>query len=249
MATDLSAADFAAMIDVPVPQLATLEREGLPTVTKSKAKCYPVPRAVTWYIEYAVSRRVGGIPPRTNQQDLAALLGVTPRQVKNLVDGGKISSIVEGGRRLYPLPLCVHEFVKYQRELAQVKEEKLDQLDQAKLRKLNAEAEQAEMDLLRKRGELLDRPTSERAMSEVLQALRSEVDQMPGRYARKTVQLANAQRARAVWREAANELLVRLGAAVAAVGRRIQIVAEDLTPDEAETEVAAAAAAEVGADG
>ncbi len=237
------------MIDVPVAQLAALEREGLPTVSKSKAKLYPVPRAITWYIEHAVARRVGGIPPRTNQQDLAGLLGIVPRQVKNLVDTGKLSSIVETGRRLYPLPLCVHEFVKYQRELVQVKKDELDLLDQAKLRKLNAEAEQAEMDLLRKRGELLDRPTSERAMSEVLQALRSEVDQMPGRYARKTVQLTNAQRSRAVWREAANELLVRLGSAVAAVGRRIQIVAEDLTPEEAEEDVAAVGAGEAAANG
>jgi hypothetical protein len=249
VATDFSAAEFAAMIDVPVAQLAALEREGLPTVSKSKAKLYPVPRAVTWYIEHAVARRVGGIPPRTNQQDLAGLLGIVPRQVKNLVDTGKLSSIVENNRRLYPLPLCVHEFVKYQRELVQVKKDDLDLLDQAKLRKLNAEAEQAEMDLLRKRGEMLDRVISQRAISELLQALRSEVDQREGRNARKTVQLSSVAKSRAVWREASNELLVRLGAAVAAVGRRIQIVAEDLTPDEAEEEVSTTPAEEVGADG
>lgn len=240
------------MIGVPTAQLAALEREGLPTVAKAraKAKLYPVPRAITWYIEHSVARRVGGIPPRTNQQDLAGLLGVVPRQVKNLVDTGKLSSMIENGRRVYPLPLCVHEFVKYQRELAQAKDGKpMNPLDQAKLRKLNAEAEQAEMDLLRKRGELIDRPTSERAMSEVLQALRSEVDQMPGRYGRKTVQVSSAAKSRAIWRECSNELLVRLGASVAAVGRRIQIIAEDLTPEEADEEVASVTDDEVRNDG
>jgi phage terminase Nu1 subunit (DNA packaging protein) len=225
------------MIGVPIEQLAVLEREAMPTVGKGKEKRYPLPGAIRWFVDYSVARRVGGVPPRVNQQDLAALLGVVPRQVKNLVDSGKITSIVEGPKRLFPLPQTVHEFVKYQKELAGAgKKDALDPLDAAKLRKISAEADQAEMDLLQKRGELLDRVTAQRGLSEVLQALRSQLGQAPNRYDRKFVGLTSATKARAVLKTVINSELVRLGAVVAAVGRRIQVVAEDLVDEEAQTE-------------
>lgn len=235
MAADLPEAEFAAMIGVRTEQLAALERDGLPTVGKAKKKRYPVPRAITWFIEYSVDRRVGGVPPRVNQHDLAALIGVTPRTVSNLVTAGTISSLIEKGKRVYPLPVVVHEFIKYQKELGSTtKGKEMDPLDAARLRKLNADAEQAEMDLLRKRGELLDRVTSERAISEILQALRSQGAQAPGRYDKRFVQLPTAAVARALLREMFNAEFTRWGATVAGIGRRIQVVAEDLTPDEEE---------------
>lgn len=240
------------MIGVASEQLVALEREGLPTVGTGKAKRYPVPMAVRWYIDFVVQRRVGGVPPRANQQDFAALVGVVPRQVKNLVDSGKITSVVEGNRRLYPLPGAVHEFIAYQKELVKGgKGEQLGALDMARLRKLNADADQAEMDALRKRGELIDRVTSERAIGEILQAIRSQIGQAPNRYARKFIAIQTEAKARQTLKTILNGELVRWGAAVAAVGRRIAIVAEDLAPDETDlaTDGEAPAGGEAPADG
>jgi phage terminase Nu1 subunit (DNA packaging protein) len=244
VATDLTETDFAAMIGVPVEQLAALEREGMPTIGKAKTKRYPVPSAIRWYVDYAVARRVGGIPPRVNKKDLAALVGVVDRTVTNLVDAGKVPSLIENGRRLYPLPAAVHEFIKYQKELAQgTKKDDMNELEKARLRKLNAEADQAEMTSLRLRGEFIDRVTSQRAIAEIVQSLRSQVGQAPNRYGRKFVAIPTEAKARQVLKLVLNDELVRWGAVVAAVGRRIQVVAEDLEPiesDEAVTEPVAA---------
>ncbi len=236
MATDLTESDFAAMIGVATEQLASLEREGLPTVGTGKAKRYPTPMAVRWYIDFVVTRRVGGIPPRANQQDFAALVGIVPRQVKNLVDNGKITTVIDGSRRLYPLPLAVHEFIKYQKDnAAGARKEELSELDAARLRKLNAEADKAEMEALRDRGEQMMRVDSERAIGEILQALRSQINQAPNRYSRKFVGLTTEAKSRQMLKSMFNGELVRWGAAVAGVGRRISIVAEDLTPDDEES--------------
>lgn len=228
MATELSEGDFAGVIGVPVAQLAALEREGLPVVTRAKEKRYAMPAAAHWFIEYSIARRVGGIPPRVNQQDLALLLGVVPRQVKNLVDAGKIPSVVEGPRRLYPLPQAVHEFVKYQRELAQgTKGATTDPLQAAKLRKLNAEAEQAEMALLRDRGELVERVLQQRTLGEIFQAVRSAIEQVPGRHDRKFVGLSSAAAARKVLRQVMKgDVLHRISAVVVTIGRQVQLVDE-----------------------
>jgi phage terminase Nu1 subunit (DNA packaging protein) len=232
VAIDVAEAELSAMIGVPLEQLAALERDGMPVIGKAKGKRYPLPGAIKWFVEYSIARRVGGVPPRVNQQDLAGLLGVVPRQVKNLVDTGKISSVVEGGKRLHELPKVVHEFVKYQKELAGAgKKDALDPLDAAKLRKMTAEADAAEMELLHKRGELLDRVTAERAMGELVQAMRSEVQQVPARHDRNVIGLKDAAHGRKALKSVSNELLVRMGAVVAAVGRRIQLVAEDLQTD------------------
>lgn len=234
MATDLAEAEFAAMIGVPVAQLAALEKEGLPHLTRAKEKRYPTPMGVTWFIEYSVARRVGGIPPRVNQLDLAALLGIVPRQVKNLVDGGKLPSMIEHGKRVYPLPAAVHEFVKYKVDQVSKDDDKLDALDQAKLRKLTAEAEDAEMDLLQKRGELIDRVTSQRAVAEIVGGLDGQMSEAPSRHSRKLIGLKNESSARKALREIINAERTRWAATVAAVGRRIQVVAEDLTPEPEE---------------
>lgn len=226
MATELAPAEFAAAIGVKKEDLAALERAGLPFVNRKKdGRVYPLPAAVTWYVEHAIATRVGGIPPRTTQKELASLVGYTPRTLSNLVDEGKLKTVVEQGRRVYVLPDCVHQIIEHRESQARGKTgEKLTAFDEAKTRKMEADAQSSELTLMERRGELLARPLVERAFSELLQALKAQLVQFASRYEADLVGLENRIKVRAVLKPAMHAELLRLGAAGAQVGRRIQMI-------------------------
>lgn len=241
MAAELTAADFAEAIGVPVSDLATLERAGLPFVNKKKeGRAYPVPKALRWYVDHAITTRVGGIPARTTQRELAALTGYVPRQISNLVDEGKVKTVVEGGKRLYPLPQAVIEILAHRESIAKGKTgEKMTALDEAKLRKMESEAQSSELDLMVRRGELLDRVLVERALSELLQSLKAQLIQFAPRYEADLVGLDSRLKVRAILKPAVNAEIQRLSSAAAQVGRRIQMIdatadADDETAEEAD---------------
>ncbi|MHB1297282.1 MAG: hypothetical protein ACYC0B_02035 [Gemmatimonadaceae bacterium] len=240
MATELSATDFAEAIGVKVADLPALERAGLPFVNRKKdGRVYPLPRALTWFVDHAVTTRVGGIPPRTKQKDLAALVGYSPRQISNLVDDGKVKTVVEGGHRLYPLPDAVHAIIAHREEQARGKSgEKMTALDEAKLRKMQADAEASELTVMQRRGELLDRVLVERAISELFQAIKAQLVQFTPRYEADLVDLETRVKVRGVLKPAVNAEITRLASAVAQVGRRIQMIdaENDADPDEDENE-------------
>lgn len=232
MALELTPVDFAAAIGVKVAELAALESAGLPFVNKKKGgHVYPLPTAVRWYVDHAISARVGGIPARTGQKDLAELVGYSARQISNLVDEGVVPSVIEKGKRQYPLPAAVHKIIEYRESMARGKssDEKLSALDEAKLRKMDADAQVAELDLLERRGELLDRVLVERALSEMLQALKAQLVQFAPRYEADLVGLDSRLKVRAVLKPAVQAEILRLQSAAAQVGRRIQSI--DATVD------------------
>lgn len=234
MATELAAKDFAEAIGVKVEALSALERSGLPFVaTKKSGHLYPLPKALTWYVEYQVAARVGGIPPRTYQKEFAALVGYTPRQISNLVDDKVITTIVESGKRTYPLPDAVLEVMKYREAQAKGKSgEKETEYDAAKTQKMKADAQTAELNLMRQRGELIDRGLVARAIGELLAALKAQLVQFPARYEADLVGLESRVRVRGVLKPAINQEIQRLSAAAAQVGRRIQMI-EASDDDEA----------------
>lgn len=236
MATELTAQGFADAVGVKLADLAPLERAGLPFVNrKRKGHAYPIPGAFTWFVEHAIATRVGGIPARTTQKELAALTGYGPRQIANLVDEGKVKTVVEGGRRLYPLPQAVHEVMAHRDALARGKSsDKMTPLDEAKLRKMEADAQAAELDLLERRGELLGRVLVERALSELLQALKAQLVQFGPRYEADLVGLESRLKVRALIRPAVNAEIQRLSAAAAQVGRRIQMIDASDRDDDGE---------------
>lgn len=240
MATELPPAEFAAAIGLKVDQLPALERAGLPFVTRKKgARVYPLPGAVRWYIEHALTTRTGNVPPRINQKDLAELVGYSPRQISNLVDDKKLTTIVEGGRRVYPLPLAVHEAMKHREELARGKtEEKLSAHDAAKLRKWEADAQSAELDLMERRGELIDRALAARAVGDLLAGLKAQLVQFTPRYEADLVGLDTRLKVREVLKPAINQEILRLSAAAAQVGRRIQMIDATNEDDESSLEEA-----------
>lgn len=226
MAIELGPADFAAAIGVKVADLAALERAGMPYINRKKdGHAYPLPTAITWYVERAVTTRVGGIAPRTTQKDLAMLVGYTPRQIANLADEGVVHTVVEEGRRLYPMPAAVHEIIAHREAKARGKTgEKMTPLDEAKLRKYLADAGDSELTLLERRGELIARVLANRALAELLQSLKAQLVQFPSRYEADLVGLENRVKVRGVLKPAINAELTRLGVAAAQVGRRLQMI-------------------------
>jgi hypothetical protein len=226
VAVELAPPDFAAAIGVKLGDLAALERAGLPFINKKKdGHFYPLPAAITWFVERAIATRVGGIAPRMNQKDLAMLVGYTPRQIANLAEAGTVKTVVEDGKRLYPMPAAVQEIIAYRETLARGKtDEKMSALDEAKLRKYLADAGDSELTLQERRGELIDRALASRAIAELLQALKAQLVQFPSRYEADLVDLSSRTKVRGVLKPAINAEISRLGAAAAQVGRRIQMI-------------------------
>lgn len=235
MATELGPSEFAAAIGVKADQLPALERAGLPFVNRKKqGHVYPLPEAVRWYVDHAISTRVGGIPPRTSQKELAALVGYSPRQLTNLVEEKKLTTIVEGGKRLYPLPTAVLEIIAHRESQARGKSgEKMTALDEAKLRKMEADAQASELNLMERRGELIDRGLAARAIGELLAALKAQLIQFVARHESDLVGLENRVKVRGVLKPAINQEIQRLSAAGAQVGRRIQMIDATADPEDA----------------
>lgn len=226
VATELGPSEFAAAIGVKADQLPELERAGLPFVNKKKqGHVYPLPDAVRWYVDRELSTRVAAVPPRVTQKELARLVGYSPRQLTNLVDDNKLTTIVESGKRFYPTDKCVQEIIKHREALARGKSgDAASELDEVKLRKERARAEREELDLLKERGELIARPLAERAIGELLTALKAQLVQFPSRYESDLVGLENRVKVRAILKPAVHQEIQRLSAAAAQVGRRIQMI-------------------------
>lgn len=231
MATELGPSEFAAAIGVKADRLPELERAGLPFVNKKKqGHVYPLPDAVKWYVDHAIATRVGGVPPRTTQKELAALVGYSPRQLTNLVDEKKLTTIVESGKRMYPLPTAVLEVIAHREAQARGKSgEKMTALDEAKLEKMQADAHLSQLNLMERRGELIDRSLAARAIGELLAALKAQLVQFPARHESDLVGLETRVKVRAILKPAVHQEIQRLSAAAAQVGRRIQMI--DATAD------------------
>lgn len=238
MAAELTPADFAAAIGVKLGDLAALERDGLPFVNRKKeGRAYPLPAAIRWFVEYSVTNRVGGIPPRTTQRELATLTGYTPRQISNLVDEKKVTTLVEGGKRVYPLPQAVLELLAHRESVARGKSgEKVSDLDEAKTRKAKADADLTELQLMRERGEVIDRLLAVQALGEMLQALKGQLVQFPPRYEADFVGLDSRLKVRAILKPAMNAEIQRLQSAAAQVGRRIAAISAAEDADERDDE-------------
>lgn len=233
MATELGPSEFAAAIGVKADRLPELERAGLPFVNRKKqGHVYPLPAAVTWFVQHVLSTRAGGVPPRVNQKELASLVGFTPRTLTNLVDDNKLTTIVEGGKRYYPTDKCVREIIKHREEVARGKSgNATDEAEAVKLRRETAKAEREELALLKDRGELIARPLAERAIGELLASLKAQLVQFPSRYESDLVGLESRVQVRAILKPAIHQEIERLSAAAVQVGRRIQMIDGAVEPD------------------
>lgn len=113
------------------------------------------------------------------QRDLAELLGISTRQVRNLEAKG-LPHHSEDGKKRYSAA-SVQWFVRHREEFA-ASNATPGALDKARTRKAEADAELAELNLAVQRGRLLERPFVEAEFEDVLARLRSRLVNMPARY-------------------------------------------------------------------
>jgi len=113
------------------------------------------------------------------RQDLAKVLRLTPRQINNLVDRGLPTVMSsDGKRKLYDLTTAVPWFVEY-REGLQRNTEK----EEAETRERKAKAALAELELGERTGELVRLSLFETILGEVLDDIRANLLNLPGRVA------------------------------------------------------------------
>lgn len=118
-----------------------------------------------------------------NQTGLAELLGLTTRQIRNLEREG-MPHRADGAKKLYPIPGALSWYYK-----RQFVAEQPTSLEEAKLRKLSAEAEIVELELGEKRGQLLSIDFVRKDWERLLYAFRSRLLNAPSRWAADLVGL------------------------------------------------------------
>ena len=116
-----------------------------------------------------------------SQKEIAQLLGLTTRQIRNLEAEG-MPHRAEGNRKLYPVPGAWRWY--HQKELDRaVSEVQPTDYDEARAREMAARAEKAELEVKKMRGELVHVDDLEALYSQPLADLRSQLLALPGRVA------------------------------------------------------------------
>lgn len=115
------------------------------------------------------------------QKQLAGILGLTTRQVRNLEAAG-IPHRAEGNTKLYPLPGAVQWYRDRAVETALAEAQSTD-YDEAKAREMKARADKAELEVARLRGELIHVDDLEALLSAPLSQMRARLLALPGRIA------------------------------------------------------------------
>lgn len=108
---------------------------------------------------------------------LAELLGVDARSIDNFADEG----MPKTGRGAYPLLRCLRWYINRQVDKAR-SSKGLNDLDRARVRKTNAEAERAELDLAIARGELVPLAELEAKVGEICDRIRAVILNLPANY-------------------------------------------------------------------
>lgn len=139
-----------------------------------------------------------------NQAQLAAVLSLTTRQIRNLQDEGMPSRAV-GNQRQYDLRQVVPWYVARKQE-----EAKPERKSEADARKALAEARLKELDLAEREGELVPLAVHRRVMGEVFDDVRSNLLNLPGKVAPQLTGLTSPREAVAILRPAVDQCLVSL---------------------------------------
>lgn len=112
-----------------------------------------------------------------SQTEIAEILGLTTRQIRNL-EGEGMPHRAEGNRKLYPLPGAVQWY--YQREIARAMP---TDFEEAKARKMAAEAALAELELAQAEGRIVTVDDMEKMLSSPLYRLRAKMLSLPSKWA------------------------------------------------------------------
>ena len=117
------------------------------------------------------------------QKELAEVLPVKARQIRNLVKEGLPQEEL-GARTLYPLAECVRWYIDYRER---VRDGDRSELGEIKARKLTAQARLAEMEVAKADGELIPLVMHEERLGAILDRLRSKILAVPGSWSPRIV--------------------------------------------------------------
>lgn len=115
-----------------------------------------------------------------NQKEFAAIIGLTPRRVRDLEDLG-LPYRSEGRRKFYPIPDAVQWYIDRKREEDRADVDELG-AKEAKARRERVRARKAEIELAKIEGDLVTREAADRRYGEILDRIRTTIMNMPGRY-------------------------------------------------------------------
>lgn len=117
-------------------------------------------------------------PHEVNQKDLARILGLSTRQIRNLEAQG-LPHRAEGNQKLYPIPESVQWYMQQAVDRAQDKAESQEKAESER-RKLAAEAKLAEIKAAEAEGRLIPLEVYEEDLSRTLDAVRAKLLNIPG---------------------------------------------------------------------
>lgn len=149
-----------------------------------------------------------------SQRDLAAHLGLSTQQIRNLEDKG-IPHRAEGRRKLYPVPESIQWYVQFKVDEALGRRGDAD-FAEARARREYARARLAEMEVGQAEGELVSKEVVDEVFgTKLLDVLRSSVLNLPGRWGAQIVGLSSPREGEAVLKKMAVEFLEHLSGPVA----------------------------------
>jgi hypothetical protein len=200
-----------------------LTRKGiLPTVKKGKRVAYPWPEVEQAYLDYRGKQGQRPQPSRKKKEKetitlnkLALACGCTPRWLQELAARGVIPTLKVGKRTAYPYPEAVLAF--WEDKMASI-EKVSTTLDQAKLRKMEAEAELAELKASEVRKELVPMGLFLEEVDSLFDLLRGRLMAVPGHWAPEIVGIKSVKAAVTTLRPLMAELIESLRDSVAEYG-------------------------------
>lgn len=140
-------------------------------------------------------------------ETVAHVLGLTTRRVQQLTSEGVFA---KEGRGRYDLVSCVQAYVGFWQDKAEARSaaEHVDgSLEESKARKMAAEAELAELQLARERGELVTVEDAVKERTRDYGHLRAKMLNMPAKYAPSTVGCRTIAESKVRWEDAVAEAL------------------------------------------
>jgi transcriptional regulator len=147
--------------------------------------------------------------PGVSQKELADHLGLTTRQVRNLTDEGVLTREVRSGKPSYPVAENLQRYVDWK-----VRQARPTTFDEARLRKMLAEAEEAELKLAHARGRMLLVDDAAAELERILSALRAGLVSLPAAWADRLGSCTSTPERQIMLQTAVGELMPLLKAAV-----------------------------------
>lgn len=146
-----------------------------------------------------------------NRNETAKRLGLTTRQINNLVDAG-MPVRSRSGKRQYPFPDVLQWYIGYKVTRA-VADATPKDLDEARARKMEADAKLSEMEVGEREGELVPVEEAFAEWGKVLDGLRASLLAFPAKHAHEMVGCKTIAAVRAKLEPAVHELMAHLAGA------------------------------------